>query len=81
MISSPMARRLRACALLGLAFAAGWSTAASAGPMATGGPTSQPIGHYDFCKTSPAECSIHPGNLAPATMSGALWRKMLSVNA
>ncbi|TIL78609.1 MAG: transglutaminase, partial [Mesorhizobium sp.] len=31
--------------------------------------------------TSPAECSIHPGNLAPATMTGALWRKILSVNA
>ncbi|RWP34580.1 MAG: transglutaminase, partial [Mesorhizobium sp.] len=53
MISSPMARGLRVCALLGLALATGWSTAASAaGPMATGGPTSQPIGHYDFCKTS-----------------------------
>ncbi|RWM77907.1 MAG: transglutaminase [Mesorhizobium sp.] len=82
MISSPLARTLRVCALFGLALAAGWSTTASAaGPMATGGPTSQPIGHYDFCKTSPAECSIHPGHLAPATMTGALWRKILSVNA
>ncbi|MET3579095.1 putative transglutaminase-like cysteine proteinase [Mesorhizobium robiniae] len=82
MISSPMARKVRVCALAGLVLAAGWSTAASAaGPMATGGPTSQPIGHYDFCKTNPAECSIRPGDLSPATMTGSLWRKMLSVNA
>ena len=49
--------------------------------MATGGPTSQPIGHYDFCKAHPAECSIRPTNLAPATMSNALLRKLASVTA
>ncbi|WP_137935522.1 transglutaminase-like cysteine peptidase [Mesorhizobium comanense] len=53
----------------------------AAHPMATGGLTSQPIGHYDFCKANPAECSIRPGNLAPATMTDALWRKLTSVTA
>jgi predicted transglutaminase-like cysteine proteinase len=82
MISSILARKLRVCGVAGLVISGGWATAASAaGPMATGGPTSQPIGHYDFCKANTAECSIRPGNLAPATMTGALWRKLLSVNA
>lgn len=82
MISSMVARKLRLCAVAGLVISGGWATSASAaGSMATGGPTSQPIGHYDFCKANPAECSIRPGNLAPATMTGTLWRKMLRVNA
>ncbi len=47
--------------------------------MATGGPTSQPIGHYDFCRANPGECSIRPTNLAPATMTDAFMRKLTSV--
>jgi predicted transglutaminase-like cysteine proteinase len=82
MVSSPMARKLRLCAVAGLAIAGGWAAPASAAtPMVTGGPTSQPIGHYDFCKVYPAECSIRPSNLAPATMNDALWRKLTSVTA
>ena len=49
--------------------------------MATGGPTSQPIGHYDFCRANPGECSIRPTNLAPATMTDAFMRKLASVTA
>lgn len=47
--------------------------------MATGGPTSQPIGHYDFCRANPAECSIRPSNLAPAKMTDAFLQKLTSV--
>ncbi|RUY82611.1 transglutaminase, partial [Mesorhizobium sp. M7A.F.Ca.CA.001.12.2.1] len=46
-----------------------------------GGLTSQPIGHYDFCKLHPGECSIRPANLAPAPMTDALMRKLLNVTA
>lgn len=49
--------------------------------MVTGGLTSQPIGHYDFCKANPAECSVRPSKLAPATMSDALMRKLTSVTS
>lgn len=49
--------------------------------MATGGLTSQPIGHYDFCKTHPSECNIRPANLAPAKLTDALWRKLINVTA
>ncbi|MBN9218508.1 MAG: transglutaminase-like cysteine peptidase [Mesorhizobium sp.] len=82
MISFSTARVVRACAgiAVGLAVSA-WSAApaAAAHPMATGGLTSQPIGHYDFCRTNPAECSIRPSNLAPARMTDALLRKLTSV--
>jgi predicted transglutaminase-like cysteine proteinase len=48
--------------------------------MTVGGPTSQPIGHYDFCKIHPAECSIRsPGNL-PEHMTGKLLREITAVD-
>jgi predicted transglutaminase-like cysteine proteinase len=49
--------------------------------MATGGLTSQPIGHYDFCKLHPSECSIRPADLAPAVMNDGLMRKLVSITA
>jgi predicted transglutaminase-like cysteine proteinase len=78
-----MARRLRVCvAAAGLAATGGWmAPALAAGAMATGGITSQPIGHYDFCKLHPAECSIRPSNLAPARMTDGLMRKLVNVTA
>jgi predicted transglutaminase-like cysteine proteinase len=83
MISSTTALGARLCAAIAIGLAAaGWmAPAVAAGAMATGGLTSQPIGHYDFCKANRAECAIHPGNLAPATMTGALWRQLTGVTA
>ncbi|TIT84782.1 MAG: transglutaminase, partial [Mesorhizobium sp.] len=82
MNSSPMARMLRLCAVAGLAISAHWAVPAwAAGAMTTGGLTSQPIGHYDFCKAHPGECNIRPADLAPAKMTGGLWRKLISVSA
>ncbi|TPK63051.1 transglutaminase [Mesorhizobium sp. B2-4-19] len=81
MNSSTMARRLRLCvAAAGLAATGSWP-AMAAGAMATGGITSQPIGHYDFCKQHPGECSIRPSNLAPAKMTNGLMRKLASITA
>jgi predicted transglutaminase-like cysteine proteinase len=82
MISFSTARIVRTAArtAVGLAVSAlAAVSAVAAHPMATGSLTSQPIGHYDFCKANPAECSIRPRNLAPATMTDALWRKLTSV--
>ncbi|MEW6632175.1 MAG: transglutaminase-like cysteine peptidase [Pseudomonadota bacterium] len=82
MTSSPMARTLRLCAAAGLAISAHWAVPAwAAGAMATGGLTSQPIGHYDFCKLHADECSIRPTDLEPARMTDALWRKITTVSA
>ena len=82
MASSPMLRTRRLCAVAGLAIAGLWAAPAlAAGVMGTGGPTSQPIGHYDFCKANPGECAIRPTDLAPARMTDALWRKLTNVTA
>jgi predicted transglutaminase-like cysteine proteinase len=54
-------------------------SALAADTMTTGGITSQPIGHYEFCKRLPEECSIHPRDLSPARMTPALWKELVSV--
>ena len=60
MISSPKARGgyRRAAFLIGLAFGA-WAAAPAfaAGSMTIGGLTSQPIGHYEFCRANPSAAS------------------------
>ena len=66
-----------ALALLGLSAA---SPAMAAQPMATGGLTSQPIGHYDFCKARPDECSIRPRDEGPVVLDAAMLRQIKSVN-
>lgn len=55
--------------------------ALAAAPMLTGGLTSQPIGHYEFCKAQPAECSIRTPDRGPEAMTGALWEMLVAVNA
>ena len=54
--------------------------AKAAEPMVTGSLTSQPIGHYEFCKANPAECNVRMRDAGPATMSGELWKTLVEVN-
>lgn len=62
---------------------AGWSagSAHASPPMATGGVTSQPIGHYEFCKANSAECKIHTRDLGPQHVTGTIWRNIVAINA
>lgn len=62
------------------AFATFAALPASAG-MATGGLTSQPIGHYEFCKANQAECSIRSADRGPEKLTGAKWKAITKVNA
>jgi predicted transglutaminase-like cysteine proteinase len=62
----------------GAAFAGG--AARADGAMITGGLTSQPIGHYEFCKANPAECSVRSRDTGSEPMSGALWSLLVRVN-
>ncbi|NGO51259.1 transglutaminase-like cysteine peptidase [Allomesorhizobium camelthorni] len=83
MDSSARARRATLCAgIFSVAAMIAWSAspALAAAPMLTGGLTSQPIGHYEFCKVQPAECAIRTRDLGPETMTGALWKILLDVN-
>lgn len=83
MDSSGKAQRatLRAGLLAVAMVACSVGQALAAAPMLTGGLTSQPIGHYEFCKAQPAECSIRTRDLGPETMTGALWEMLMDVNA
>lgn len=54
---------------------------AAAGPsMEIGGLTSQPIGHYEFCKANPAECLVKANGLAPHQLTRDSWRLVFKVN-
>lgn len=70
---------LSALLLAGLAVAA-FSPSASAQPMATGGLTSQPIGHYEFCKANPEECNIRMQDRGPEPFTGAVWTQINRIN-
>lgn len=82
MTSLPARLRLRAVmtAMIGLT-AAAMASAAYAGPMATGGVTSQPIGHYEFCQANQAECSVRPADRGPTRMTPELWDMLVEVSA
>jgi predicted transglutaminase-like cysteine proteinase len=83
MHSSPSAFGLRLLATVAIGLASAWTaqSATAAGAMITGGLTSQPIGHYDFCKANPAECSIQPADLAPVKLTNGLWKELVRVTA
>jgi predicted transglutaminase-like cysteine proteinase len=73
---------LAKCAIFLLVFTGmgGVSPASAASAMLTGGLTSQPIGHYEFCRRLPAECSIRPTNLKPQHLTRELWLLLQKVN-
>lgn len=59
-----------------------WGSAAQAGQpfMHTGGRTTQPIGHYEFCRREPVECRQKSARQAPTELSRTLWSEIVSVN-
>ncbi|CDX17255.1 transglutaminase-like cysteine peptidase [Mesorhizobium sp. M2C.T.Ca.TU.002.02.1.1] len=58
-----------------------WGTA-SAGPafMHTGGRTTQPVGHYDFCQRIPVECAQRTPKGSPVELTRKLWATIVNVN-
>lgn len=71
--------RLGAGVILALLATSGAQTA-PADSMAIGRQTSQPIGHYEFCKSNAAECSIRPSDTSLLKMSDAMWKLVNEVN-
>ncbi|RWM98783.1 MAG: transglutaminase [Mesorhizobium sp.] len=59
-----------------------WGTAYAAGPafMHTGGRTTQPVGHYEFCQKIPQECNQRTPKQAPIELTRKLWAKIVSIN-
>jgi predicted transglutaminase-like cysteine proteinase len=56
------------------------ASAQASQPMTTGGLTSQPIGHYEFCKANPAECSIRLRDAGPEHLNDHVWQELSDVN-
>ena len=83
MNSSRQAGRARVCAKIifgSVTAVLSLGRAYASEPMVTGGLTSQPIGHYEFCKANPTECQIRTRDSGPERMSGTLWKEMVAVN-
>lgn len=68
--------------LTGLAFfaAATGATTAGAGSMIVGGLTSQPIGHYEFCRANAKECSIKTHDKGPLHLTDVVWKQITGIN-
>lgn len=62
-----------------LTMAFGTSAFAANRPMTIEGSTSQPIGHYDFCKRNAEDCSPN-AEIGVAKLTKAAWEKMVEVN-
>ena len=77
------ARSLRsscaAAATLAGAALLGTTLAAQAITMPTGGRTTQPIGHYEFCQRAPDECRV-TGEAPPHALDRESWAAMVEVN-
>jgi len=48
--------------------------------MHTGGRTTQPIGHYEFCRREPDECRQKSPRRAPTELSRTLWASIVEIN-
>jgi predicted transglutaminase-like cysteine proteinase len=48
--------------------------------MHTGGRTTQPVGHYEFCRELPRECRQKTPNRAPTELTRRLWAAMIEIN-
>ncbi|WP_425350280.1 transglutaminase-like cysteine peptidase [Phyllobacterium phragmitis] len=48
--------------------------------MNSGGRTTQPIGHYEFCQRYADECAIVSRSDKPVALTQELWRKVIEIN-
>lgn len=78
-------KRASACAFAAIAGIAGiaWglmAPAALAMPMTTGDLTSQPIGHFEFCRSNPQECDIRLADSGPERLDSRIWNELVAIN-
>jgi predicted transglutaminase-like cysteine proteinase len=83
-----MFKRQLAAALV-LAFVSVWGGAVQASqdveeaylPMITTGPTSIPVGAYEFCRTRPEDCRTGGDGAGLVVLTEVRWSELLEVNA
>lgn len=66
---------------LGTSLASTQASYANSAHMKTGKVTSQPIGHYEFCKIYNKECNVRTSNIAPTKLTRKRWAEMVEANA
>ncbi|RCS25079.1 transglutaminase [Phyllobacterium salinisoli] len=83
-----MFRGIWSCGAFGAAIIFGALLSASSGAFAAsddfmriGGLSSQPIGHYEFCKRLPQECSVRSKDTSPLSLTQEIWQRIVAVNA
>ena len=60
---------------------AGLTTESRLSPfMITGGKTSQPIGHYEFCLTHREECAVKASGVERMRLTAERWNELVAVN-
>ena len=74
------AAAVRAVGLIALALSCGQAAAVDLSSMVAGRQTSQPIGHYEFCKANPAECAIRPRDRGPMHLTQAIMDRISALN-
>jgi predicted transglutaminase-like cysteine proteinase len=60
---------------------AGYSASSPSRSMVTGAVTSQPIGHYEFCKALPQECAVRTRPTTPPKITDHGWTIVHDINA
>lgn len=48
--------------------------------MPTGGRSTQPIGHYEFCQTHASECGKNTSTVSPVAFAREVWGAIIDVN-
>ena len=56
------------------------SASAAANFMPSGARTTQPIGHYEFCRANPNDCRDKTSDPAMVQLSRVLWSEMQEIN-
>ncbi|MFK0206908.1 transglutaminase-like cysteine peptidase [Agrobacterium sp. NPDC090283] len=81
MMNAPLARALLFAVAAGLMTAASATAETKGSPsMVTGGITSQPIGHYEFCQKYADECNIRSKTTPPPRVTDYGWSVIREVN-
>ncbi|MEI3804133.1 transglutaminase-like cysteine peptidase [Agrobacterium sp. CCNWLW32] len=81
MMNAPLARALLFAVAAGLMTAASAMAEINGSPsMVTGGITSQPIGHYEFCQKYADECNIRSKATPPPRVTDYGWDVIREVN-
>lgn len=81
MINGPLARVLLVSALSVLGFASQAMADSRSPSMLTGGLTSQPIGHYEFCQKYTNECNQRSKMTAPPKITEFGWNLVRKINS